>query len=94
MKHGVYSPFFPLQNEVCFIILSYLVPVLFAFYVQRVLKLKNNSGSKRLMLGLYVGLKKYNEYLEMVKASRVASISVTVDFKHISQDSGSRFLFF
>jgi hypothetical protein len=46
------------------------------------------------MLGLYVGLKKYNEYLEMVKASRVASISVTVDFKHISQGSGSRFLFF
>ena len=39
-KHGVYSPFFPLQNSVCFIILSYLVPVLFAFYIQSVLKLK------------------------------------------------------
>ena len=32
--------FFPLQNAVCFIILSYLVPVLFAFYIQGVLKLK------------------------------------------------------
>ena len=30
--------FFPLQNAVCFIILSYLVPVLFAFYTQDVLK--------------------------------------------------------
>ena len=32
--------FFPLQNAVCFIILLYLVPVLFAFYIQSVLKLK------------------------------------------------------
>ena len=33
-KHGIYSPFFSLQNAVCFIILTYLVPVLFAFYIQ------------------------------------------------------------
>jgi len=26
-KHGIYSPFFSLQNEVSFIILTYLVPV-------------------------------------------------------------------
>ena len=32
--------FFPLQNAVCFIILTYLVPVLFTFYIQCVLKLK------------------------------------------------------
>ena len=48
-KHGIYSPFFPLQTAVCFIILKYLVPVLFTFYIKSVLKLKkNNSGSKRL----------------------------------------------
>ena len=39
-KHGVYSLFFPLQNVVCFIILTYLVPILFTFYIQGVLKLK------------------------------------------------------
>ena len=42
--------FFPLQNAVCFIILTYLVPVLFSFYIQGVLKLKkNNSCAKRLI---------------------------------------------
>ena len=39
-KHGIYSPFFSLQNAVCFIIITYLVPVLFTFYIQDVLKLK------------------------------------------------------
>jgi len=40
-KHGIYSPFFfSLQNAVCFIILTYLVSVLFTFYIQCVLKLK------------------------------------------------------
>ena len=32
-KHGIYSPFLTLQNAVCFIILTYLVPVLFTFYI-------------------------------------------------------------
>ena len=42
-KHGIYSPFFPLQNAVCFIILTYLVPVLFIFYTQCALKLKKKK---------------------------------------------------
>jgi hypothetical protein len=49
-KHGINSPFFSLQNAVGFIILTYLVPVLFTFNIQGVIKLKkNNSGAKMLM---------------------------------------------
>jgi len=39
-KHALYSPVFSLQNTVCFIMLTSLVPVLFTFYIQGVLKLK------------------------------------------------------
>jgi len=39
-KHGIYCSFFPLKNAVCFINLNYLVPVLFIFYIQGVLKIK------------------------------------------------------
>jgi hypothetical protein len=39
-KHALYSTSFSLQNAVCFIMLTCLVPVLFTFYVQGVLKLK------------------------------------------------------
>ena len=39
-KHALYSLFFSLQNAVCFIMVTCLVPVVFTFSVQGVIKLK------------------------------------------------------
>ena len=55
--------FFSLQNAVCFIMLTCLVPVLFTFNTQGELKLKeNNSGAKELIniQGMNIKIKYFN----------------------------------
>ena len=52
----VILPVFPLQNAVCFINLTYLVPVLFMFYIEGVLKLIKKIWRQKVKHLHYTGL--------------------------------------
>ena len=74
----VYTLRFSLQNAVCFIILTYMVPVLFTFYIQGVQKIK-----KKIIpapKGYEIACIAYHTFFSDVRPTTVNLLSMIIDY--------------
>ena len=93
-KHALYSPFFYFQNAVCFIMLTCLVPVLFTFRLQDVLKLKkNNSGAKELMIFRVYHLPLLFFVLQSAVEMRQTSLCISSSEPRLESDGYATFFY-